>query len=228
MALARSAGPTSNRNTGASLSYTFLAAISCTSGNSVFVAIHYKRGTNPTAAITGVTLGGAAMTAVGSLVENTNIPEASIFYKLEGHGLSGDQSLVVTLGASADKAAYCAWEYSGTTAPVVDVNNGGSGSGANSSITLTGAAANAAVLSMIGCVASPTAGAGYTEHDVPNLDWFTDAEYDDDAGVAGDKSVTWTHASNQWVMSAISVVEPAGGGGGGASGRDLLLMGVGT
>lgn len=214
MTLARTAGPTGTRDTTGTSTFSIASAITTTAGGnrSVFAGINIKRATNPAAAITSVTLGGTAMTAVTTLAENTNLPEASIFYKLENHALgAGAKTLGVNFSAFVDGIAVILWEYSGSSAPLADVSNQGTGNSANASLTLTGAAGSAAILSMHGCGADPTAGSGYTLVDVDNLDWFTSGEYDDDAGAAGDKTVNYAHSSAQWVQSAMSLVEPGGG-----------------
>lgn len=219
----RTAGPSANRDTSGTSTFSEVGAITTTSGGnrSVYLGLNFNRSTNPGATISSVTLGGAAMTAVTTLAENTtlNPREATIFYKLENHSLgAGAMTLAVNFSAFVDSIAWCLWEYSGTSAPVADKFNATTGAGANASLSLTAVAVNAAILSMHAANADPTAGSGFTLVDVPNLAWFTSAEYNDDAGSSGDKTVGYTHSSGDWVMSAMSLIDPGGGTPGNASG----------
>jgi hypothetical protein len=197
--------------------FTISNALNCTSGNSAFIGVQpcIDGGTNT---ITGVTLGGVSMVAVGTQARNVGGKVNSQFFKLVGHSLSGQQTLVISVdGANGYAASAISWEYGAGSD--VDQHVETNGTGTTVSATLTSVAANCAILSVMStqfCAnESAAAGSGYTNLDPTNANCIHQGEYLADSGSSGNKVVDYVGCDLDFGLASVSIA--AGGGGGAAS-----------
>lgn len=216
MTLARTAGPTvwANGSTGQS-SYSISSALTCTSGNSAFIGFCVC--IDPSTVISSVTLGGVAMTIVKNerVTTGGSTGTHAVLCKLTGHSLSGAKTLVVSMsGGNMYGISGVSFEYSGATAPVEDISNSANSTGTTQQIVLTGVAANAAIISVLAtqfCVNEAVAnGASYTLADIVNENILHLAEYTDNAGAAGNKTVDYIGCDLLFGIAAMSITDGTG------------------
>jgi hypothetical protein len=166
---------------------------------------------NGTDQVTAVTYGGVAMSRVGAALHTTGETGAAYLYFL-GSGIpSGNQTVSVTVGGAAIKAAHClTWTASGNTEIVdSDVSVADTSDGPAISLTFGGRTCSVLLAGLSGedAVAdvSPTAG------------WTFD--YEGDAGsivavvttydtiAATDVSATWVQTANDHIAVAAAIAE---------------------
>lgn len=215
MALARTAGPTLwfNSSTGQN-AYTITGAVTATPGNSIFIAFDIC--IDPiTDLVTTVTLGGVAGVQVEKIASAGN-KTTSFIYKWVNHSLSGSQSLIVSISAaSAYGISGLSLEYSGTVPPDIDKHNSASGSGPTQQVSLTGAAAHAALITVINSqFADPTVGVGiaFTLEAIQNEFVAHQAGYMDDIGSGGAVLVDWASSDLGWAAAAATIIDAAPAG----------------
>lgn len=125
---------------------------------------------------------------------------------------SGSKDIVATLSATPTSISCFVWRLQSGGSHGTPV--GATGNSADGSVNLTTTVANAMILAgLTSNGGTSTAGAGYTKETVV-VDgyWYDGAEYDEDVGAQGSKTVSMTHASGTWVISAIEIYASGGGG----------------
>lgn len=127
---------------------------------------------------------------------------------------SGSKDIVATLSATASSTTVYVWRVQSGGSHGTPV--GATGNSADGSVNLTTTVANAMILAgLTSNGGTNSAGSGFTKETVAtDGHWYDGAEYDEDVGAQGSKTVSMTHASGTWVISAIEIYAAGGGGGG--------------
>ena len=191
--------------------------------NKLVVIVHTKAFTNR--AVTGVTWNGSAMTSRGS-DDDGNRTSTEIF-TLDSP-TTGTNNLVIDLAGVCTGVAVIYGVSSGASgAPEVTASWSIDGTSPDS-VTLTGTSASSIVIG--GIYFSSFSGSGISSSNSTRTSTALNADGSYRAGsgtVSMDRS--WTGSLFEGTGFAISIADSGGGGGGGgSSGRDLMLMGVGT
>lgn len=116
-------------------------------------------------------------------------------------------------------------QFSGGPDPILfDQANGGNGTSATPSITLTSVPANCLVCGLLQSANDPTVGSSFTQGAENNYGEYLNFEYLLDSGSAGDVTVDWTQSSGAYNVAAVSLKLTAGG----ATGQPTMARGKGT
>lgn len=221
------AAPTHN---GTRLSFTFNGEndgtlVSLQNGEGVLVNVRwYGTGT-----ITTLTVGGTNIPRLGS--PQTGGPDnarSQWAWLPEWTGSSGNQTVYVLVSSGNAGGLEC-WRIGGQDTAATPVRNGASGTGTSVSVTLTSVPAESIGFAIGsnngGDWSSP--GDSWSLLTISDVSWYDSGSQKADLGSAGNKTVSATISSGNWVVNAIAISPPAGGGGGGLVKR-LLMMGVGA
>lgn len=104
-------------------------------------------------------------------------------------------------------------QFSGGPDPILfDQVNGGNGTSATPSITLTSVPANSLVCGLLQSANDPTVGGAFTQGAENNYGEYLNFEYLLDSGSAGDITVDWTQSSGAYNVAAVSLKLTSGGG----------------
>jgi len=176
-----------------------------TAGRGIVIGVVWYHATATISSITLTSEANATLLA-GTLVRNAALNDTALqIAHLREITVGGTKTITATLSATPSAGAIFAQEYSGQdTVDFSDAaTNTGTGNSANPSITVTTNTDNDLIYSInVTNAEAQTAGAGFTLVSTNTAFWWEATEDDVDVGVAGAKTVPWTHAAGDWAISA--------------------------
>ena len=186
-----------------------------TSGRGLVVPMVFLNNNSTGESLVSASIGSDNLTIIAaSIVHNVGFGWSGTIAYVPALTAGGSQTFTATFSAAVNGAVCWPGELYSTVSGGISLDVGG-GNAANSTdptATLITTANNSAIWAMCALSSSAgTTGSGYTDFGFSNFFNFEEGEYDLDAGTAGSVNVTWTAASQQWVLTAAAFKEAGGG-----------------